>query len=262
MKQMKLDHDSDHGISPANGNGSSIFSDPAFASNKTKPIHRWVPWIAGFSGEFVREILDKYATRESVILDPFSGVGTTLVESSLHGNNSIGFEINQYAALAAQTKANAHKIDQKSLRRETSRFHEFALIAGSAKRDPLRKPPKWFKSRVPFYSPRVLRKVLFLLDFIDTIEDQEIRDLFKLAFASTMVTYSNYSYEPSLSTKRSAGKHDVIDYPVFETIMGKLTQMCDDIIWFQNKMKSKNLRSKLKDYCQFFLQCKGPHQQR
>jgi len=33
----------------------SNFSDPAFSRNKSYPIHRWVPWIAGFSKEFVND---------------------------------------------------------------------------------------------------------------------------------------------------------------------------------------------------------------
>jgi hypothetical protein len=29
-----------------------IFRDPAFEQNKRHAIHRWVPWIAGFSADF------------------------------------------------------------------------------------------------------------------------------------------------------------------------------------------------------------------
>jgi hypothetical protein len=57
------------------------FSDPAFASNKTLPVHRWVPWIAGFSSDFVRQALEKHLDRKGTVLDPFAGVGTTLIES-------------------------------------------------------------------------------------------------------------------------------------------------------------------------------------
>jgi hypothetical protein len=38
-----------------NGNG---FKDPAFADNKTQPLHRWVPWIAGFSAQFVQDCFE------------------------------------------------------------------------------------------------------------------------------------------------------------------------------------------------------------
>src|SRR5579864_1485283 len=86
------------------------FSDPAFASNKTVPVHRWVPWIAGFSSDFVKQALEKHLSRKGTVLDPFAGVGTTLIESIKSGHNTIGFEINPYAALACRIKLNARLI--------------------------------------------------------------------------------------------------------------------------------------------------------
>ena len=91
--------------SPQNGvtklNGG--FADSAFADNKQRPIHRWVPWIAGFSSEFVRDAFSRYLpgkpTQRTVVLDPFCGVGTTLIEALRCGYDTVGFEINPYAAL-------------------------------------------------------------------------------------------------------------------------------------------------------------------
>lgn len=53
----------------------SNFSDPAFSRNKSYPIHRWVPWIAGFSKEFVNDSIMKYVDGSGTILEPFAGVG-------------------------------------------------------------------------------------------------------------------------------------------------------------------------------------------
>ncbi len=87
------------------------FADSAFGDNKQRPIHRWVPWIAGFSAEFVRDTFHRYLpknpTTPPLVLDPFCGVGTTLVEAMRSGHNAIGFEINPYAALAARAKCEA-----------------------------------------------------------------------------------------------------------------------------------------------------------
>src|SRR5260370_8590827 len=88
---------------------STGFRDPAFGKNKELPLHRWVPWVAGFSANFVEDCLDAYLpltkSREDIwILDPFAGVGTTLVEGYRHGFNVVGFEINPYAALHSRIK--------------------------------------------------------------------------------------------------------------------------------------------------------------
>ena len=72
----------------------SVFSDPAFSGNKRLPIHRWVPWIAGYSQQFVQDALKRYLPTQGTVLDPFSGVGTTLVEAILSGHHALGFEIN------------------------------------------------------------------------------------------------------------------------------------------------------------------------
>ena len=73
---------------------SDAFRDPAFMANRDMPVHRWVPWIAGYSKSFVEDAISRYTSGPSVVLDPFAGVGTTLVEADLAGHEAIGFEIN------------------------------------------------------------------------------------------------------------------------------------------------------------------------
>lgn len=215
------------------GNGKSEFSDPAFAGNKSLPVHRWVPWIAGFSANFVASAIDRYAKSRATVLDPFAGVGTTLVEGLLKGCHTIGFEINPYPAFASRVKTQAQNISVVALQREIRRFQEHYARSLTPYSVPKSKAPLGFKTRVPFYSEAVLRKVLFLQDFIINIDNSMIRDIFRIAFASTMVSYSNYSYEPSLGRRSSAGKSEIIDYPVDQAILGKLNQMVKDIVWFK-----------------------------
>src|SRR6266581_7307063 len=89
-KQLRLFELETEQPTTAASNGKSAFSDPAFASNKTLPIHRWIPWIAGFSSDFVRAALNSYLNDKGTVLDPFAGVGTTLVEAALLGHDMIG----------------------------------------------------------------------------------------------------------------------------------------------------------------------------
>ena len=226
---------------PINGNNHSSFSDPAFASNKTQPIHRWVPWIAGFSKEFVNDSIKRYIDGTGTILDPFAGVGTTLVESHIAGNDSIGFEINPYAYFACKTKINSLQIDEGKFNEEIERFSAFYLKNLNSKYKIRSKVPEGFKTKIDFYSPKVLHKVLILMDFIETIEDQTITDLFKLAFTSTMVKYSNYSYEPSLGTRRGSGKTDIEDYDVSAVTIQKLLDFLKDIAWIKKTVSNQRV---------------------
>jgi len=228
-------------------NGKSTFSDPAFAVNKILPIHRWVPWIAGFSSDFVKEALKSHLDSKGTVLDPFAGVGTTLVESVLSGHNTIGFEINPYAALACRVKLNAHLIDTSRLSSEIQRFQNFYKDAISTNYIPRSTVPKGFKTRAEFYSPEVLHKVLITQDFMDTVADTNLRSLFKLVFAATMVSYSNYSYEPSLSRRVTSGKEAIQDFPVVQTILGKLAEVVKDVVWFQAHLPDKQVETRIFD---------------
>ena len=67
----------------------AAFNDPAFAANKTFPFHRWVPWIAGFSRDFVQDALHRFAPPHGVVLDPFAGSGSTLAAANAVGYQSI-----------------------------------------------------------------------------------------------------------------------------------------------------------------------------
>lgn len=211
------------------------FSDPAFGSNKSLPIHRWVPWVAGYSSGFVRSVLDRYLPDSGTVLDPFAGVGTTLVEAELAGHQAIGFEINPYAALASRVKIGAIYLDAAELERAANNLRAFYTAKVANGYVPKSEPPPGFRTRVGFYSPAVLRKVLVVQDFLAQQPKELIRDAVQLAFAATMVRYSNYSYEPSLSTRQGAGKSDIEDADVLSPIVDKLCQMSADVRWLKGQ---------------------------
>jgi len=240
---------------PRNGARKASFEDPAFANNKKLPLHRWVPWIAGFSADFVRGALQRHLRKKGVVLDPFTGVGTTLVEATLAGHSAFGFEINPYAAFASRTKLDAFRINLNLLLTTISLFRDFYRGKISQMYCPQSTPPPGFKTRGEFYSSMVLRKVLILQDFIASIEDNTIQDLFRLAFASTMVTYSNYSYEPSLGQRKSAGRENIEDYPVSETIVSKLYEMVEDIKLVQSQLAGEV--PKWQVFNESFFDCQG-----
>lgn len=223
---------------PTNG-----FRDSSFAKNKTLRLHRWVPWVAGFSAEFVEDCIGHYlpqASSHSWVLDPFAGVGTTLVESYMRGLNVIGFEINPYAALAAKLKVQALDIPLKPLRQEVTRFERFmqSVENGLRKRAPHSKAPTGFKGRTQLFSPRVERKVLYALDFVGKIDHPIVKEIFLLGLGSVMISFSNYSYEPSLTRRAAVGKADILEAKVGRDISTKLRLMLEDIEWAQELLKS------------------------
>ncbi len=221
------------GDSGSDARGSAAFRDPAFMANRDAPVHRWVPWIAGYSKHFVADALARFTNGPGVVLDPFAGVGTTLVEADLAGHQAVGFEINPYAVFVARTKLRAHRAMAEQVRSAIRAFDAFSRQTRREGTEPALAPPSGFRTRAPFYSPKVQRKVLLSLEFIRR-QDELVGDLFRLAFAATMVDYSNYSYEPSLGRKAAVGRADVNDFPVMETLAAKVGQMATDVTWYMH----------------------------
>jgi tRNA G10 N-methylase Trm11 len=73
--------------------GIKIERLPTNTTTKYHPFHRWFNFIAGFSPEYV-DLMCNYTHDEGkkVLLDPFSGCGTSLVQAYNNGFNVIGYE--------------------------------------------------------------------------------------------------------------------------------------------------------------------------
>ena len=206
------------------------FSAPAFSENTAEGVHRWVNWIAGFSAAFVRDCMERYQpNKDGLILDPFAGVATTNVEAVVAGHNTVGFEINPFAAFVAETKLRLLSTDPDAISELCERFRNWMKGALAQNREPVSSPPRQFRSRIPFFSPPVMHQVLLALDFIGELDDALLRDVMQVALGATMVSFSNYTYEPSLGTRPGAGKPLIENAPVGEIMARKLSDMGDDI---------------------------------
>ncbi len=209
------------------------FSDSAFTENADALIHGWVPWIAGFSSAFVGDALDHYLDGsdgpKTTVMDPFAGVGTTLVTALLRGHSVMGWEVNPYAAEVCRLKLDVRRIPADILAEQIEKFESEVRKAVQTGAEPELAAPAGFRTRRAFFSPPVKRKVLLARQFAEGIENDRVRRCFRVALASEMVGFSNYSYEPSLGTRAAAGKRDVDDAPVVRVIAAKLRQMLRDI---------------------------------
>ena len=104
-----------------------------FVGNLSLPIHRWFRYTAGFSAEWVREVVaTERALGRTRILDPFAGSGTTLIESERGGLQAIGIESHPFVARIAQAKLCWHSSPDAFLRHalqviETAKTHDTEL---------------------------------------------------------------------------------------------------------------------------------------
>jgi hypothetical protein len=96
----------------------------AFVDNMALPVHRWFRYSAGFSADWVRSLVreSRGASSSFVVLDPFSGVGTTLLACDAENIQSWGFETHPFVYRIANAKLRGIHVDLSVLRSVFQRF--------------------------------------------------------------------------------------------------------------------------------------------
>lgn len=77
---------------------------------RTKHVHRLHPYMGKFIPQLVEYYLKKYFKKNNLILDPFMGSGTTLIEANVKNMNSIGIDISILNCMIARAKLENYNI--------------------------------------------------------------------------------------------------------------------------------------------------------
>ncbi len=168
--------------------------DWTFRDISTKEYtHGFHQYPARMHPEIAKRLIVKYAIKSSdIVFDPFMGSGGVLVESMLHGNNSVGIDLNPFAVLLATVKTTP--LDAAKLE------YAFNQIITNSKKDKenkieydnapnfLPKKPKE-KSLKFWYQNDTLRDLQILKNHVFLTKDKKTRDFFKICF--NMKEFSN-----------------------------------------------------------------------
>ena len=208
-------------------NGVSLgrYSGPiTFRSNDGLPVHRWWPYVQGYSAEFVRGVLAANGVaRGSTVLDPFAGSGTTLVEARRAGAYAVGAELLAPAVLAARVKTRL-ELDPRRFEREAER-----VLAAAARRSagPL---PFLRETRRQFF-PAALRDLTRLRDALPA-EGNDADDAVRLAFGRVLIPSSRLHRSPCLGYDRRARSTGP---SVFERFRTAVAEMAADLVAFRGE---------------------------
>ena len=89
----------------------------SFQANKAEPFYRWFKYKEGFSTNFVKHILNLFGHphQTEVVLDPFSGNGTSLTTSNDNGFDAIGIELLPHAVLAIKARIASKRLTKNKI---------------------------------------------------------------------------------------------------------------------------------------------------
>lgn len=230
-------------ISARSTNGGANKLAPA-----DRPAHDWYRFVLSFPPHLVREYVHRFGiSSKHVVLDPFCGTGTTIVECMKLGIPSIGVEANPMAHLATQVKSNWSPDPEALLRhaREVAHSVREKLEAHGIEDDislPLSHtgrqsgchhslmlrtlPPEKQKLLLAnSISPLPLHKTLVLLECLDKHRDARYYNHERLALAKALVfSISNLHFGPEVGVGPAK-----IDSPVVPAWLHVIQTMANDL---------------------------------
>ncbi|MYB32618.1 MAG: hypothetical protein F4Y20_08910 [Acidobacteria bacterium] len=78
-----------------------------------RPVHRWYVFPHSYTSELVDELIDEWGLGcQDVVLDPFSGAGTTLLAAKESGVSASGYDLSPLAVLVARAKVADYDIEE------------------------------------------------------------------------------------------------------------------------------------------------------
>jgi len=217
-----------------------LLDDPQpiqFQPNTNEAVHRWSPYVQGFSASFVQRTLEQYRSdyQRPIILDPFAGSGTVLVQSKFNGYPSVGIELNPLLHFIASVKVHSWVVSpQKWLK-----IAKAILQQSKQPKTPPFSAPPFLKSETHFRLPvlRNLEKIKGSIDAFDptTEEEQHLKNLLLLAFASILIDCSNLKRSPCLGYCHTKHVEDDAPYRYFAK---KIEQIGEDLWLCQTEYRA------------------------
>ena len=209
------------------GNKLGVFDD-----NRKLPLHRWYPFVEGFSSDLVGQALDDRPATS--VFDPFGGSGTTALTAAVRGIPSFFTEVNPFLAWVADVKVN-QVADFLNAELDP------VLVAGvktakSATKAQLADHPLWAINQKRDFIPEAnLKALIGTLAVIEEIEDP-LRQIAKLAVLTSILDCSNMIRRTDLR-RRTAGDKQAGD--IGEAIKGRLRAFSDDLVDLQGSQLAR-----------------------
>jgi len=180
-----------------------------------KGIHAIHPYPAKFIPQIPRQLINLYSHDDGgIVLDPFCGSGTTLVEAIRSGHDAWGIDLNPLACLIARVKTVPIDIGFDLAKQDVLTKARERVRAGDVDVPSIPNLDHWFK-------PEVEQALAALIGEIHSVGSQSIQDALKVAFSSIVVRVSNQESDTRYAAiEKSVSQPDV--FVLFERAAERL----------------------------------------
>ena len=205
-------------------------------------VHDWYRFVLSFPPHLVRTYIERFGIDTSqVLLDPFCGAGTTLVEAKKSGIASVGMDSHPMAHFASSVKVDWSVSPDRVLSyagqvaksfgsamenaEQTQAIHASRNLQSGDQLFGLLSPEESKLLIKNSISSKPVQKAITLLRKIDEHGDASLRNIGRLALAGALVNgVSNLKFGPEVGVGRIKA-----DAPVLETWGERIQRMADDL---------------------------------
>ena len=199
----------------------------SFSEKTTKDTsyitHGYYTYPAKFIPQLAERLIKENSVEGDIVIDPFMGSGTTVVEAIVNSRIGIGTDINEIANLLAKVKTTPidnliladefFKIESDLAKRLNGQFEQ-------ALKEALQKVPQ--NERIDYwFLPEQKEKLAIILTRILEIENVDIRDFFLVTFAQILKSSSIW-LQKSIKPTRDFNKKNYNPIDLFLTQAKKM----------------------------------------
>jgi len=203
-----------------------------FSDNMDEPIHRWFRFPAGFSAKLAEAFLTFFNKKQGIVMDPFTGCGTTNVVAKTLGMNSIGIERHPLLAWIANVKTRYYDLEKLRISCCDFLTKVKEVITANETIKGIKLPELLYKC----YSLKTLNQLYNVKSFIEEGDfkfSDEFRDFFILALVCILRKVTDVDVGWPYILPRKKGKRQALS--VYEALQQQVKQMSEDL----NKIKYK-----------------------
>ena len=223
--------------------------------NTTYLVHNYHPYAAKFIPQLPRYLIKKFTNPYDVVLDPFCGSGTAIVEALLLERYGVGIEINPIGALVSKVKTTPLNEEQilsvTQFLKELEPIKNILLIKyqnnnlfqyinnNNINKNEQNLPDLTdtlnFPNKLHWFKRDILDAILHIKHKIDNLDDKDVHDFLLVALSSIIVKVSNQESE----TRYAAIDKKVSIADVFTLFEDKVKDMTKRMQEFKSLLSEK-----------------------